>query len=104
LEIEKIGITVTPRIKSNAINTTTGIETCLVHVGATAVFLPIQVRLGSSAPNSHRRAAFVTNATNVAYVQGGTPVNGLVAANIAPPRVFGIEISYAFGPDGKARD
>jgi iron complex outermembrane receptor protein len=49
-------------------------------------------------------ALFVTNATNVAYIQGGTGVNGLVSANIAPPRMFGVELSYKFGEGFKAKD
>lgn len=47
---------------------------------------------------------FVTNATDRAYILGGSAVNGVVTAPIAPPRMFGIELSYKFGDGFKPKN
>lgn len=47
---------------------------------------------------------FVTNAGDKAYFQGGAGVNGMVTQPIAPPRMFGIELSYKFGEGFRPRD
>jgi outer membrane receptor protein involved in Fe transport len=40
---------------------------------------------------------FVTNVTDEEILLGGTPVNGMVASSMAPPRMYGVEVSYRFG-------
>jgi iron complex outermembrane receptor protein len=47
---------------------------------------------------------FVNNVSNYGYVQGGTAVNGIVTANISPPRMWGVELSYKFGEGFKPKE
>ena len=42
-------------------------------------------------------AIFCNNVTDEDILLGGTPVNGMVASSMAPPRLYGVEVSYRFG-------
>jgi iron complex outermembrane receptor protein len=46
---------------------------------------------------------FVTNATDRAYFLGASALNGFVSAPVAPPRMFGVELSYKFGEGFKPK-